>query len=104
MPAREYMIEFRRLRGVDLQTMAKVCRVSRTLLAMLESSDQEVTHPELAEYIGLKYQLTEEQIEGMKPENHRKGSPRYNPDKYRSYHDIWDKNQQKIIRGDEIST
>lgn len=83
MAAREYMIEFRKKMGVDLRTMARQCRVSMTLLSWLETSDKEVTHPLIAERIGKKYKLTGAQIEGLMPENHRKSSPNYNPDKYR---------------------
>lgn len=82
MAAREYMVEFREKRGIDLQRMARVCGVSTTLLAMLEGCDEEVTHPRIAERIGKKYKLTQAQIEGMKPKNYRKNNPEYNPDRY----------------------
>lgn len=83
MAAREYMIEFRQRMGVDMRSMARACKVSQTLLAMRESNDKEVTHPVIAERVGKKYKLTKEQIEGMKPENYRKSSPNYDPNRYR---------------------
>lgn len=83
MAPREYMIEFRREFNVDLRRMARLCGISQTLLAMLESNDKEVTHPVIAERVGKKYRLTKKQIEGMKPENYRKSSPNYDPDRFK---------------------
>lgn len=88
MAAREYMIEYRKSLRKDIREMAAVCNVSTTLLSMLENNDREVTHPKIAETIGKKYHLTKKQIEGMKPENYRKGSPEYNPNKYRAMPDM----------------
>lgn len=88
MAARETMIEFRRKHNITLRDMARACGISATLLGMLESSDQEVTHPEIAKRVGKRYQLTKEQIEGMKPENYRKGSPNYDPNRYRAPADM----------------
>lgn len=89
MAAREYMIAFRREHDVSIQAMAKICDVSQTLLGMLEADDQQVTHPMLAAKIGKKYRLTKAQIEGMLPENYRKSSPNYNPDKYKDGGMVW---------------
>lgn len=84
MAPRKYMIEFRQKHDIDLQTMARVCGVSQTLISMLEADDKAVTHPLFVERIGKKYRLTKAQIEGMLPENYRKSSPNYDPDRYKA--------------------
>ena len=78
------MIQFREEHGIDILSMAKKCKISRTLLELLEGSDQDVTHPKIAEQIGKVYKLNKTQIEGLMPEHYRKSSPNYNPDLYRS--------------------
>lgn len=88
MARREYMIEFRKKRCLTFETMAKVCKVSKTLLSMIEASEDVVTHPNIARRIGEKYRLTEAQIEGMMPENYRPSSPEYDPNKYRALEDM----------------
>ncbi len=80
---REYMIQFRKKRGLSIQDMAKKCKISKTLLEMLEASEDVVTHPNIAERVRKAYKLTEKQYEGLMPEHHRKSSPNYNPDLYR---------------------
>lgn len=82
---REYMIQFREKNGIDLMHMAKKCKISRTLLEMLEASDQEVTHPKIAERVSKAYKLNKEQAEGLLPENYRKSSPNYDPSLYKRY-------------------
>ena len=83
MEERTYMIEYRERNGLSLHDMAKQCNTSTYLLVMLESCDNDVTHPNIAERIGRAYNLTPEQVEGLMPEHHRKSSPNYNPDLYR---------------------
>lgn len=80
---RDYMIEYRKEHGIDIQRMAKKCRISKTLLRLLEENDQEVTHPNIAERVSRAYKLTKKQTEGLMPEHYRKSSPNYNPDLYR---------------------
>lgn len=80
---REYMIQFRAENSIDLQSMAKKCRISKGLLEMLELDDREVTHPNIAKRVSKAYKLTREQKEGLMPEHYRKSSPNYNPDLYR---------------------
>ena len=80
---REYMIRFRKEHGVTIQKMANKCKISKSLLEMLESSDQEITHPNIAERVRKAYKLTNEQYEGLMPEHYRKSSPNYDPDKYK---------------------
>ena len=80
---REYMIEFREKHGKTTLQMAKKCKISKTLIGMLEASDQEVTHPNIAERVRKAYKLTNEQYESLMPEHYRKFSPNYEPDKYR---------------------
>lgn len=63
--------------------MAQKLKISKTLLYWLEASDQEITHPNIAERVGAAYKLTPQQIEGLMPEHHRKSSPNYNPNLYR---------------------
>ena len=83
MPPRTYMIEYREKNGLDLLAMARRCKISRNLLEILESSEQEVTHYKIAERIGRAYHLTVKQTESLMPEHYRKSSPKYDPDKYR---------------------
>ena len=78
------MIQFRKEHGIDIQSMAKQCGVSKTLLYMLESSDVDVTHPKIAERVRRAYKLTQEQYEGLMPEHYRKSSPNYNPTLYKA--------------------
>ena len=80
---REYMIEFRKQQGLDIQSMVKKCKTSKTLLLMLENSDQEVTHPNIAARVAKAYKMNKEQKESLMPEHYRKSSPNYDPDKYR---------------------
>ena len=80
---REYMIAYRDRRGWTLQDAAKKCKISRTLLGMLEASDQEVTHPKIAAQVAKVYKLTKAQMESMMPEHYRESSPNYDPDLYR---------------------
>lgn len=87
MAARTYMHEYRERNGITLEEMAQKCRISKNLLSMLESCDSDVTHPKIAERIGEAYELTAEQIEKLMPENYRKSSPNYDPDRYREEDD-----------------
>lgn len=80
---REYMIAYRDRRGWTLQDAAKKCKISRTLLGMLEASDQEVTHPKIAAQVAKVYKLNKAQMESMMPEHYRESSPNFEPDKYR---------------------
>lgn len=89
MRARTYMTEYRERNGLTLLDMAKQCRTfvgrpSVGLLRLLESDDQYVTHPNIAERVSEAYKLTPEQAEGLVPEHYRKSSPNYNPDLYRN--------------------
>ena len=76
---REYMIAFRESCGVELETMAKLCKCSPGLLRMLENSDREVTHPKIALRVARAYGLTRYQNESMLPECHRALSADYVP-------------------------
>lgn len=80
---REYMIAFREKRGWNLEEAAKKCKISRTLLGMLEASEQEVTHPKIAAQVAKVYKMTREQRESLMPEHYRESSPNYDPDLYR---------------------
>ena len=80
---RQYMIDYREKHNLSLPDMAKKCEISATLLAMLEDSDQEVTHPKIAKRIGKKYHLKKNQTESLMPEHYRESSPNYDPDLYR---------------------
>lgn len=78
---RQYMIDWRRKRRVTLKVMAKAAQCSEILLENIEHDDQYVTHPNIAERIAVRYELTREQYLGMIPENYRPG-PNYDPDRY----------------------
>lgn len=59
------MTAFRESCGIELETMAKICKCSPKLLGMLEANDAEVTHPKIARRIAGAYRLTDEQRVGM---------------------------------------
>lgn len=77
------MIEYRKALQIDIQAMAKKCKISKELLEMLECCDKEVTHPNIAKRVSRAYKLTKQQAEGLMPEHYRKSSPNYNPDLYK---------------------
>lgn len=72
---------YRKTHDLDLKVMAKVAGVTTGLLDILESGG--VTHPKLAEKVGRTYGLTPLETEELMPENHRKHSPNYDPDRYK---------------------
>lgn len=80
---RQYMIDYRAKHNISIDYMAKRCKCSVTLLSMLESREEEVTHPKIAERIAMQYKLNQEQYESLLPENYRPTSPKYNPDEYK---------------------
>ena len=80
---RQYMIDYRKKHNLTIKQMAVKCKTTTTLLLMLEECDQEITHPKIAERIGRRYRLTQEQTESLMPEHYRKSSPNYDPDLYR---------------------
>ena len=80
---RHYMIDYRKKHNLSIKQMAERCNTSATILSLLEECDQEITHPNIAERIGMQYYLTNEQIESLMPEHYRKSSPNYDPDLYR---------------------
>lgn len=80
---RTFMIQFREKNQIDILSMAKKCKISLTLLELLEESDEDVTHPKIAQRIGKAYKLDKKQIEGLMPEHYRKSSPNYNPNLYK---------------------
>lgn len=84
MAKRAYMIEYRRQKGITRNGMARICELSEGLIEMLEENEYDVTHPKIAERLGKAYEMTPEQTEGLMPENYRKSSPNYDPDKYRT--------------------
>ena len=81
---REFMIEFREKYCLTIQDMAKMSRVPKSLLELMEASDTDFIHPNMAKRIGKAYKLNREQIEGLMPEHHRKSSPNYNPNLFKS--------------------
>ena len=80
---REFMIRFREKYALTIQDMAKKSRVPKSLLELMEASDADYIHPNMAERIGKAYKLNREQIESLKPEHHRIASPNYNPNLYK---------------------
>ena len=80
MTTREKMVDYRKKRGMTIKQMHRKCGVSEHLLENIEEGY--VTHPKIAEIIGKAYELTEKEIEDLVPENHRKSSDKYEPDKY----------------------
>lgn len=80
--AREYMTTYRESLGLTILQMATRCRISQSLLSMLEGDESNVTHPNIVKRVGKAYKLTKAQRTAMLPPNHRPG-PDYNPDKYK---------------------
>ena len=80
---RQYMVDYRAKHGIDISRMAKACHCSPRLLSMLESWDEEVTHPNIALRVAHTYRLAQEQYESLLPANYRPSSHEYNPGKYK---------------------
>lgn len=74
----------------DKQIIANMLGVSVMLMDILEEGG--VTHPKLAKKIGKIYKMTNSEIEAMMPENYRKHSKKYDPDKYKDPVDIYGMN------------
>lgn len=81
MAAREKMLEYRVNTGVSVRRIARRLGISVGLLDMVENGD--VTHPNIALRMQKLYGLTDEETEELMPENYRKSSPKYDPDKYK---------------------
>lgn len=80
MTVREKMIDIRTRNGLSLTQLSKACGVSELLLGMVEGGN--VTHPLIVSKIQKAYGLSDEEAEELMPENHRKSSDNYEPDKY----------------------
>lgn len=80
----------------DKQIIANLLGVSVMLMDILEEGG--VTHPKLAEKIGKIYKMSNSEIEAMMPENYRKHSKKYDPDKYRDPIDIYGMNSDYFGR------
>lgn len=81
MTTREKMIRWRNATGITLRQLSDRSGVSESLLSMVESGH--VTHPKIVAKIQRLYRLTDEEAEVLLPENYRKSSPNYDPDRYR---------------------
>ena len=68
---RQYMIDYRKDRGIDLATMAAACKCSECLLRIVEADERNVTHPKIADRIRKKYRLTKKQYLQMIPREYR---------------------------------
>lgn len=79
---RDYMIEFRTSRRMDIERMEKKLDISPGLLSLLEDDESSVTHPEIVKRIAKAYKLTKEQRTMMLPKNYRPG-PNYDPNRYK---------------------
>lgn len=81
MDVREKMLKLRVDNDITLQGMSNRTGVSAGLISMIEGGF--VTHPDIARKLQDGYGLTDEETEMLMPEIHRKGSPNYDPDKYK---------------------
>lgn len=95
MSKREYMILSRLQQGLSVLDMAIKCKTSRRIIYMLEGCDQDVTHPKIAKRVGKAYGLGKKETELLMPENYRRSSPNYDPDKFRREFDL-DKKERRI--------
>ena len=86
---RAFMIEFRKMRDVSLNVMAKACECSSGLLRMLEEDRNSVTHPRIARRIAKAYKMTAEQAENLLPINYRPHGGDYDPDRYKTDEHDW---------------
>lgn len=80
MDVREKMIEWRKENHITLRMLSNRSGVSETLLSIVERG--EVTHPKIVEKIQKVYKLTDSEAEELLPENYRKSSPKYDPNKF----------------------
>lgn len=80
--SRDHMIEFRKKNAITLRQMAKVCQCSQTLLSILEESELDVTHPNIAKRITRAYCMSDEQYLDLIPRNYRPNDPNYDPEMY----------------------
>lgn len=80
MTTREKMIKYRTDYGIDIQTMARQCRISSYLLTILEEGA--VTTPKLVPQIAKAYGLTELEAEELMPLHMRPHGGDYEPDRY----------------------
>ena len=82
MGKRDWMIRFRREMQISRQDMAKRIykpgewKCSEKLLAMLESDEDNVTHPVIAAKIAKAYHATPEQAEKLLPRHRRPHDPK----------------------------
>lgn len=83
------MAQFRKKHGITMKQMAKYCRISETLLGMIEEGGA-VTHPNIARRIGEEYDLSVLETEDLMPSFHRIHGGDYDPDRYKSPIDIPD--------------
>lgn len=79
---RDYMIKYRQRNGISLEAMAACCKISATLIRLLEEDEDSVTHPNIARRVGAEYELSERRTLMLMPENYRPGK-HYDPDKYK---------------------
>ena len=79
MTTREKMKAYRLQHGYSFERMSWRAGTSEVLLRMVENGN--VTHPKIAKQIGRAYELDEEDIYELIPENYRPGE-HYDPEKY----------------------
>lgn len=78
---REKMEQYRKDNDISLKTMSRTTGVSSGLLALIEGGY--VTHPDIAKKIQKGYKLSDEEVEKLMPEIHRKSSDKYEPNKFK---------------------
>lgn len=79
MTVQEKMKAYREEHRYTIKKMSQKSGASEVLLRMVEKGN--VTHPKIAEMIGKAYELNQEDVYELMPENYRPGE-HYNPDKY----------------------
>lgn len=92
---REHIKKWREFNRLDYYMASEKIGISATLLKMVEDGD--VTHPKIAEKIQKACGLSDEETKYLMPENRRKGTPEYDPDKFKPIDDIYRKTNMIVV-------
>lgn len=95
---RKWMINKREALGVSQQEMARLCECSAYLIDLLESGDNDITHPHIAARIAHEYKMTVKEYNQLVHSSHQeKALPKAVKSKtcndlYKAYRNKWGDN------------
>lgn len=81
MTTREKMIAYRKRTGKSIADISRITDIGGFLIGQIE--DGWVTHPDIAMKLAKAYELTDEDVKELIPENYRPESKKYDPDRYK---------------------